>query len=143
MHEPMPPTQSPTAEATPSRRRAIPAERRSKPERHKIPAVSKGPWNAIFGTGCLMAVTAIAAMIPTATPLQELSLLILMGVGATVAISDQVGFAAWDARVFRLGGPAVIFVFVCLLGAAILHPEHVASLLSILRAGHPPPEARK
>jgi hypothetical protein len=89
---------------------------------------ARPPVNAILGAGCLIFAVGVTCFLPHPNPLQMFAVLALISAGATIAVGDHVAFARWQSRLLSLSGPAVIFLFVALLGAAFLDPDHFASL---------------
>jgi hypothetical protein len=97
------------------------------------PAVSP---SALIGIASLYASIGLAWFLGEAAPLREFAILVLISTGAAGALADRLRRAEWKSPFLSIGGPAAIFVFVCLLGFAFLHPESFGAIFgSLPRSG--------
>src|SRR5215472_9372506 len=103
------------------------AERRSggRPSAGSRPVVSP---SALIGIASLYASIGLTWYMGEAAPLREFAFLVLISIGAAGALADRLRRAEWKSPFLSIGGPATIFVFVCLLGFAFLHPENFGAI---------------
>jgi hypothetical protein len=88
--------------------------------------------SAIIGIASLYGSIGLTWFMGEAAPLREFAFLVLIAVGAAGALADRLRRAEWKSPFLSIGGPAAIFVFVCLLGFAFLHPENFAAIYGSL-----------
>jgi hypothetical protein len=83
---------------------------------------------AIIGIASLYGSIGLTWLLGEAAPIREFAFLVLISIAAACALADRLRRAEWKSPFLSIGGPAAIFVFVCLLGFAFLHPENFGAI---------------
>jgi hypothetical protein len=92
--------------------------------------------SSLIGIVSLYAAIALTWYMGEAAPLREFAFLVVISISAASALADRLKRAEWRSPFLTIGGPATIFVFVCLLNFAFLHPENFAAIFeSFSRSG--------
>ena|SRR5215469_12671517 len=87
---------------------------------------------AIIGIASLYGSIGLTWLMGEAAPVREFAFLVLISIAAACALADRLRRAEWKSPFLSIGGPAAIFVFVCLLGFAFLHPENFGAIFGSL-----------
>jgi hypothetical protein len=88
--------------------------------------------STIIGIASLYGSIGLTWFMGEVAPLREFAFLVLIAIGAASALADRLRRAEWKSPFLSIGGPAAIFVFVCIIGFAFLHPENFAAIYGLL-----------